>query len=115
MTTFVGYHRPDGSVGVRNHLLVLSLAGLTGPTTRRVGNAIAGVVTIAFPYGAGLLGRDRDAHIAALQALPAHPNVGATVLIGDNPPLMDRIAAAAEATGNARISPWMTAVRMRLP
>ncbi len=27
MTSFAGYHRPDGRVGVRNHLLVLSLAG----------------------------------------------------------------------------------------
>ena len=84
---------------MRNHLLVLSLAGLTGPTARRVANAIANAVTIAFPYGAGLIGRDREAYMAAMQALPAHPNVGATVLIGDNPPIMEKIAAAAEATG----------------
>ena len=99
MTTFAGYHRPDGRVGVRNHLLVLSLAGLTGPTARRIGNAIAGAVTVAFPYGGGLIGRDRDVYIAAMQALTAHPNVGATVLIGDNPPIMEKIATAAEATG----------------
>lgn len=96
---FDGYHRPDGRVGVRNHLLVLSLAGLTGPTALRVGNAIAGAVTVTFPYGAGLLGHDRHVHVAALKALPAHPNVGATVLLGDNPPLMAEIAAAARATG----------------
>ncbi|MDA8248058.1 MAG: UxaA family hydrolase [Rhodospirillales bacterium] len=96
---FDGYHRPDGRVGVRNHLLVLSLAGLTGPTALRIGTAIAGAVTITFPYGAGLLGRDRDVHVAALMALPAHPNVGATVLLGDNPPLMAEIAIAARATG----------------
>ncbi len=96
---FAGYHRPDGRIGVRNHLLVLSLAGLTGPTARRVGSAIAGAVTVAFPYGSGLLGRDRDVYVAALKALPAHPNVGATLLIGDNPPLMREIAAAAEAAG----------------
>lgn len=99
MTTFAGYHRSDGRVGVRNYLLVLSVAGLTGPTARRVGSAIAGAVTITFPYGAGLIGRDREVYIAAMQALTAHPNVGATVLIGDNPPIMETIATAAEATG----------------
>ena len=99
MTDFNGYPRPDGRVGVRNHLLVLSLAGLTGPTARRIGSAIAGAVTIGFPCGAGLLGQDRTVYHAALAALPAHPNVGATVLIGDNPPLMETIVVAAEATG----------------
>ena len=96
---FAGYHRLDGRIGVRNYLLVLSLAGLTGPTARRVGSAIAGAVTIAYPYGSGLLGRDREVYVAALKALPAHPNVGATVLIGDNPPLVREIAVAAVATG----------------
>ena len=34
--TFCGYPRPVGRAGVRNHLLVLSIAGLTGPAARRV-------------------------------------------------------------------------------
>ena len=36
--TFLGYHREDGSVGVRNHVLVLSITGLTVPTARRIGS-----------------------------------------------------------------------------
>ena len=35
--TFEGFARPDGSVGVRNHVLVMSITGLTGPTARRIG------------------------------------------------------------------------------
>lgn len=99
MQGFDGYHRPDGSVGVRNHLLVLSLGGLTSPTARRVGALLGGAVTVAMPYGSGLLGEDRAVFVAALMRLPAHPNVGATVLIGDNPPLMEQVVAAAERTG----------------
>src|SRR5271169_4951423 len=86
-------------MGVRNHLLVLSLAGLTGPTARRIGAAVAGAVTVTMPYGAGLIGTDRAVYRLALKALPAHPNVGATLLLGDNPPLMAEIATAAESTG----------------
>ena len=37
---WMGFHRPDGSVGARNDLLVLSLAGLTGPCARRVAAAL---------------------------------------------------------------------------
>jgi len=29
---FLGFHRADGRVGVRNHFLVLSFGGLTGTT-----------------------------------------------------------------------------------
>ncbi|MDA8050657.1 MAG: UxaA family hydrolase [Rhodospirillales bacterium] len=96
--SFLGFERPDGRMGVRNHLLVLAMAGLTGPGARRIGGAIAGAVTIVIPYGSGLIGRDREVYRAALRALPAHPNVGATLLLGDNPPLMAELAAAAEST-----------------
>lgn len=96
---FLGFQRPDGSVGVRNYLLVLSLAGLTMPTARRIGTCIRGALVIGNPYGAGLLGHDRDISERALRGFVAHPNVGATLLIGDNPPAMARMAAIAEATG----------------
>src|SRR5439155_23305110 len=33
---FDGFRRSDGSVGVRNHMLVMSVTGLTGPTARRI-------------------------------------------------------------------------------
>ncbi|MGH7100964.1 MAG: UxaA family hydrolase [Acetobacteraceae bacterium] len=96
---FWGFRRPDGSVGVRNHLLVLSLAGLTVPTARRIGSCIQGALVIGNPYGAGLLGHDRDVSERALRGFVTHPNVGAILLIGDNPPVMERMAAIAEATG----------------
>ncbi len=96
---FSGYHRPDGRVGVRNHLLVLSVAGLTGPTARRIAGAIAGSVTVTMPFGAGLLGRDHAVYGAALEGLATHPNVGAALLVGDNPPLMHALVARVVASG----------------
>ena len=93
MLQFLGYLRPDGRVGVRNHLLVLSIGGLTVPTARRIGRAIAGAVTIGMPYGVGVIGKDRVVNRAAIIGLACHPNVGATLLIGDNPPVMAEIVA----------------------
>ena len=93
MLQFLGYLRPDGRAGVRNHLLVLSIGGLTVPTARRIGSAIAGAVTIGMPYGVGVIGKDRVVNRLAIIGLACHPNVGATLLIGDNPPVMAEIVA----------------------
>jgi altronate dehydratase large subunit len=98
--SFQGYRRADGSVGVRNHLLVLSVGGLTIPTARRIASSIRGAVLVGFPYNAGsLLGDDRATWRRAMFALPLHPNVGAVLLIGDNPPLTAEVAAHVQKAG----------------
>ena len=75
MDQFLGYVRPDGQVGVRNHLLVLSATGLTGPTGRRISQALPGAVFVAMPYDGGLLGEDRDAQIRTLVGFGNAPTV----------------------------------------
>jgi altronate dehydratase large subunit len=96
---FSGYRRPDGSVGVRNYLLVLSVTGLTGPTARRIGHALAGAKVVTTPYGSGLMGEDAEVQARTLIGLGRHPNVGGTLLIGANPPHATRIAEAIAASG----------------
>ncbi|MDC0986141.1 UxaA family hydrolase [Alphaproteobacteria bacterium] len=81
---FRGYVRPSGRVGVRNHLLILSVTGLTGPTARRISACLPGSVVIDFPYDGGLLGEDRAAQDRALAGLGSNPNAGAVLLIGAN-------------------------------
>ena len=76
---------------------VLSRGGLTGRAARRIGAALAGAVTVSLPYGVGLVGRDRAVYVAALHALATHPNVGATLVVGDNPDLVTEVAEAAAA------------------
>jgi len=98
--SFQGYHRADGSIGVRNHMLVLSVGGLTIPTARRIAASIKGAVIVGFPYNAGsLLGEDRATWKRAMFAIPIHPNVGGVLLIGDNPPLTAEVAAHVEKAG----------------
>lgn len=97
---FLGYHRADGSVGVRNHMLVLSVGGLTIPTARRIASSIKGAVIVGFPYNAGsLLGDDRATWKRAMMAMAVHPNVGAVLLVGDNPPVAAEVAEHARKAG----------------
>ncbi|HEY1328911.1 MAG TPA: UxaA family hydrolase [Casimicrobiaceae bacterium] len=97
--TFEGFRRADGSVGVRNHVVILSVTGLTSPTARRIGRCVAGARVITTPYGSGLLGDDARLHERALTAFGCHANVGAVLVIGATPPLVERIAQDIGATG----------------
>lgn len=99
MLQFLGYERPDGSAGVRNHLLVLSVAGLTGPAARRVARALPGSLLVTMPFGGGLIGEDQAQHLRALTGFACHPNVGAVLLIGSDPPKLRELARAVEAQG----------------
>jgi altronate dehydratase large subunit len=96
---FDGFRRADGSVGVRKHVLVMSVTGLTSPAARRIGRALSGVRVITTPFGSGLLGEDAALQRRALAAFGRHPNVGAALVIGATPPLVDEIAQAIAATG----------------
>jgi altronate dehydratase large subunit len=99
MRSFRGYRRAFGPPGVRNLTLVLSVTGLTTPVARRIGAVLRPVTALGTPFGSGLLGRDREVHRAALTAMPRHPNVGGVVVIGADPPVVEEVAAAAEAAG----------------
>lgn len=82
--TFLGFARPAGPAGIRNHLLVLSGSGLVGPTARRVAAALPGARLVAMPYG-GLLGEDHALQWRTLLGLALNPNVGAVLLLGADP------------------------------
>ena len=96
---FDGFRRSDGSVGVRNHMLVMSVTGLTGPTARRIGRAIPGARVVTTPFGSGLIGEDAELQKRALTAFGRHPNVGAALVIGGTPPFVESIAQAIAASG----------------
>lgn len=99
MRPFFGFRRPSGRPGVRNLTLILSVTGLTTPAARRIARSLNGVTVLGTSHDSGLLGHDRAVHRRALAAFACHPNVGAVVVIGANPPVVDEIAAAAEQAG----------------
>lgn len=86
--SFQGYRRADGRVGVRNHLLVLSAGGLTARTAQRIAASVADSVVVTLTHGAGLLGKDETLYRHAIVEFAAHPNVGASLIVGDNPKIV---------------------------
>jgi altronate dehydratase large subunit len=96
---YLGFPRPDGRVGVRNHLLVISVTGLTGPTARRVGRLLRHAVVVAHPYGTGVIGAEAAVQARLLGGLVGHPNVGGVVVLGGEPRMVEAAVRAARAAG----------------
>ncbi|MEO1089761.1 MAG: UxaA family hydrolase [Pseudomonadota bacterium] len=97
--SFLGFERSDGRAGVRNHLVILSVTGLTGPTARRVGRVLPAAIVITHPFGSGLLGEDAVIQDRAIAGLASHPNVGALVVLGAEPSKVQAAVLAAEDRG----------------
>lgn len=81
MTEFFGYIRPDGSVGVRNHLLILSGTVYANKACDKVANNIYGAVSITHPLGRCQVRPDLRMTRRFVSNTGMNPNVGAVVII----------------------------------
>ena len=82
MRTFLGYRRPDGQVGIRNHVLVIPANGYASTVAERIARLVPGVIAITHPHGAAQLGEDTRLTEWTLAGAAANPNVGAALLVG---------------------------------
>jgi (2R)-sulfolactate sulfo-lyase subunit beta len=80
-TTFLGYRRENGRVGVRNHVLILPVDDLSNAAAEAVANNIKGTLAIPHPYGRLQFGADLDLHFRTLIGAGSNPNVAAVVVI----------------------------------
>ena len=80
--TFMGYRRPDGRAGTRNHVLVVPTVICSAVVAERIA-ASAAPAAVALPHlaGCGQLGPDLQATHETLAAYCGHPNVGAVLVI----------------------------------
>lgn len=85
MTTFWGYERPDGNVGIRNLVAVISVMDTCNPVTRAVAQAVKGTVYLPGSFIRGQLGNDRAITLRATAGLCLNPNIAAVVIIGLEP------------------------------
>ena len=77
-----GYRRPDGSVGVRNHVIVLPVDDLSNAAAEAVAHNVKGVLAIPHPYGRLQFGADLELHFRTLIGAGSNPNVAAVIVIG---------------------------------
>ncbi len=98
-TTFLGYRRENGRVGVRNHVIILPVDDLANAACEAVANNIKGTMALPHPYGRLQFGADLDLHFRTLIGTGANPNVAAVVVIGIENGWTKRVVDGIAATG----------------
>ena len=83
MSEITGYERKNGSLGIRNHVLVLPTVSCVNGVINRISREVPEAVCITHAHGCGRGGpRDLQILFRVLSGLVHHPNVGGVVLIG---------------------------------
>lgn len=82
MQKLYGYRRPDGQVGVRNHLLIVPASVCATHVAQSIADKVNGAVSIPNQQGCCELGPDFDVTHRVLVGFGKNPNVGAALVIG---------------------------------
>ena len=98
-TTFQGYRRENGRVGVRNHVIILPVDDLSNAAAEAVANNVKGTLAIPHPYGRLQFGADLDLHFRTLIGAGSNPNVAAVVVIGIEEQWTKKLVDGIAATG----------------
>lgn len=102
--SFMGYERADGSVGIRNYILVLSMVNCANTVAQQIA-AKTGAHVIPIDCGCVEVADHHRRTCLALTAAALNPNVYATVLVGlgceqtDHNKILADIAASGKPVG----------------
>jgi (2R)-sulfolactate sulfo-lyase subunit beta len=94
-----GYRRDNGRVGIRNHVLIISVDDISNAAVEGVASLIKGTMALSHPYGRLQFGDDLELTFNTLIGAGKNPNVAAAVVIGIEPNWTDYIVQAIAETG----------------
>lgn len=80
--TFWGYRRPNGTVGIRNHVAILSVTDSVNGIVRHLGQLVKGTLPVTVWYGRGQFGEDNLIFRRTQIGLAANPNIAAVLVVG---------------------------------
>lgn len=81
MATFWGYKRPDGRVGIRNHILILPASVCASDTTRIIAGQVNGAVTFNNQNGCSQVASDQQFTMDVMAGYAANPNVYGVIVV----------------------------------
>ncbi len=79
---FRGYRRSDGTVGVRNHVLIMPTVGCASETCRIISGLVDGTVSFVNQNGCGEVEGNRKLTQEVLTGFATNPDVYGTLLVG---------------------------------
>jgi len=105
MSTFRGYERENGRIGVRNHVLIIPVDDLSNSASLGVEHLVKGTLAVPHPYGRLQFGEDLDLTFKTLAGFGMNPNVHSAIVIGIEDNWANKIADQIAKTGK-----WVEAV-----
>ncbi len=78
---FLGYGRPDGSVGTRNYIGIIPSVFCANHVAKAITQSIENTVVLSHPLGCGQHGADLEQTIRTLIGMGLHPNLGAVLIV----------------------------------
>ncbi|AEI39655.1 UxaA family hydrolase [Paenibacillus mucilaginosus] len=81
MTTLMGYRRPNGDIGIRNHLLIIPTVICSNQVCSRISQLVPETVAIPHQHGCSQIGADKDRTFEVLAGTGRNPNVGGVIII----------------------------------
>lgn len=94
-----GYRRDNGRVGIRNHVLIISVDDISNAAVEGVASLIRGTKALSHPYGRLQFGEDLDLTFRTLIGYGKNPNVAAAIVIGIEPNWTQHIVENIAETG----------------
>jgi (2R)-sulfolactate sulfo-lyase subunit beta len=94
-----GYRRENGRVGIRNHVLIISVDDISNAAVTGVESLINGTKALPHPYGRLQFGEDLDLTFNTLIGYGKNPNVAAAIVIGIEPNWTKHITEKIAETG----------------
>jgi altronate dehydratase large subunit len=85
LKTFEGYRRPNGSVGVRNHTIIINSVGELAGLTKKMASLVPGVIPVVHQGGQSQYPEDKEQTLRTIEGTVGHPNVSATLFLGMGP------------------------------
>jgi altronate dehydratase large subunit len=79
---FLGYERPDGSAGVRNHVAVISSGRCANEIAATIADSVQGAVPIIHTHPCVRLKNDNEWALRVLSGIGSNPNVAAAIVVG---------------------------------
>jgi altronate dehydratase large subunit len=98
-TDVLGYVRPNGDIGVRNLVAVLSAMDNANPAANRIGALVANTIVLSTPFGRTQIGHDAYMTTKTLTGLANHPNIASVLVLGLSLEIADSLAGEIQATG----------------
>ena len=79
---FRGFRRKNGTVGVRNHVLIFPTTICASTVAQMISREVSGTVSVVHRHGCGHFGDEKELMVRTMAGFCASPNVAGVLLVG---------------------------------